>query len=69
MSGSDAARTAFSFRYGSPGCTKQLLADQATINCCDKDGHTPLHYAAVEGDAEAPETGTRDVSFLVVVVE
>ncbi|CAJ1330043.1 unnamed protein product, partial [Effrenium voratum] len=38
--------------YGSPGCTKQLLADQATIDCCDKDGHTPLHYAAVEGDAE-----------------
>ena len=38
--------------YGSVACTKQLLEDGCDLDCQDKDGHTPLHYAAVEGDPE-----------------
>ena len=36
--------------YGSIACTKQLLEENYELDCEDKDGHTPLHYAAVEGD-------------------
>eukprot|EP00438_Fugacium_kawagutii_P008229 Skav232852 [mRNA] locus=scaffold6162:3727:4722:+ [translate_table: standard] len=38
--------------YGSVACTRHLLQETCDLNCEDKDGHTPLHYAAVEGDAE-----------------
>lgn len=36
--------------YGAIDCTKQLLEDHCALEDQDKDGHTPLHYAAVEGD-------------------
>ncbi|CAL1158928.1 unnamed protein product [Cladocopium goreaui] len=38
--------------YGSIACTEHLLQESCELNCEDKDGHTPLHYAAVEGDPE-----------------
>ena len=38
--------------YGSIACTKQLLEENYELDCEDKDGHTPLHYAAVEGDPQ-----------------
>ena len=38
--------------YGSIACTKHLLQASCELNSEDKDGHTPLHYAAVEGDPQ-----------------
>lgn len=36
--------------YGAVECTKRLLEEACELDVEDKDGHTPLHYAAVEGD-------------------
>ena len=38
--------------YGAVECTKRLLSEACELDIEDKDGHTPLHYAAVEGDCE-----------------
>ena len=38
--------------YGSIACARRLIVNRADVNFCNKDGYSPMHLAASEGDVD-----------------